>query len=139
MSGKKKLTCWFCGGRIRGTDGCVNIADEERPPYKRQPIARFNEHGGKEERGQWSYPGNGQRNAERGFWSDWGRRVVLSHYECGPADEPYWVPLDRIEEDWEEHLSHKPWWNSLDGDMFEKARAALGKKRILAPWRQGAN
>lgn len=123
------LACFFCGGDIVGEDGTIEIVDQELPPYRSRVYVRFNHHGGRVESGSMTYPGNGKDAVEHGHWSDFTRLVLVSHYGCGPACG-YWIPFDRIGEDWEEHVSKtKRWWTYLVDEMVARVREHVGVRK----------
>ena len=126
--------CYFCAAPIATIDsGCVELFDQETgPPFKAQTHDRFNTYGGREVRGSLAYPGNGQHLVTSGKWSSWRSVAILSHMGCGP-DGGYWIPWDRVEEPWEEHLSRKAWWFYGIGDALEIARSVAHSMRRATP------
>ena len=112
------LRCYFCGAPIKGENGCLDICDEA-PPTEGRRYVRFNEHGGRVEIGAHYWPGTGPSGS--------GRVVVFTHYGCGSdCGEGYWVPFDRLESDWEQHLSEKRWWTLSCNEAVAVARAHVG-------------
>jgi hypothetical protein len=119
-----KLRCYFCGGNLKAGNAHVEIHDQELPPHRSQTHTRFNEHGGKEERGSLAYPGNGERLCDQGKWNDFERVVLFTHTECGP-DGGYHFSFDRLDEDWESHLRSKAWWIPEIDEALTIARKGL--------------
>src|SRR5467141_1267898 len=94
-----KLKCYFCGGLLKLDNSFFEIYDQELPPF-RKPQVRFNEHGGKEERGGLTYPGNGDAIVLDGQWQSFNRVVLFTHTNCGP-DAGYAFSFDRLDEAWD--------------------------------------
>ena len=124
------LKCYFCGGALKQDNAWFEIYDQELPPFQK-PQVRFNEHGGKEERGGLAYPGNGDAIVADGQWKNFDRVVLFTHTECGP-DVGYAFSFDRLGEDWDEHLQGKSWWCHAIADALEIARKAM-KERPPGP------
>lgn len=123
---KLDLPCYFCGAALRKDDAWVEIHDQEQPPLHGKPLVRFNEHGGKEERGSLAYPGNGEALVADGRWRATAPVVLFAHTKCGP-DLGYNFSFDRLGEEWEEHLREKLWWSPAILDALETARRAMAK------------
>lgn len=124
--GTRGLRCYFCGGTIaRAKDGAVEFAASEiGPPFLHPPLTRFNEHGGREEVGRLVWPGCSDSMA-----GEWQMRGFFSHYGCPEQDLGlYWFPLERLDEDIENHLARKRWWVSSFEDLIHAARTRLGMK-----------
>jgi hypothetical protein len=120
------LYCYFCGGRLKSDNAWFEVHDQELPPFHK-PLVRFNQHGGKEERGALAYPGNGENLALQGEWSSSNLVVLFAHTECGP-DIGYNFPFERLNEDWDGHLQGKVWWCSVIAEALEIARKAMPRR-----------
>lgn|GEM_PF-3139882 len=115
-----KLKCYFCGGALKPENAWFEICDQELPPF-RKPQVRFNEHGGKEERGGLAYPGNGDAIVADGQWESFNCVILFTHTECGP-DVGYSFSFDRLGENWDEHLKEKVWWSPAIPEFLKIAR-----------------
>lgn len=123
------LWCWFCGKPIIGDSGCIELYDmEDGAPLKAPTHLRTTSEGGETQRPSLAYPGNGAALVRRGDWSGWKGIAMTTHFECGP-DCGYWIPLDRLSNDWEKHLSSKVWYASHMAETLRECRQVLGVKR----------
>jgi hypothetical protein len=112
--------CYFCGGRLSAADGFLEIFDQEAgPPYHGEHI-RFLAGGGRQERGQLSWPGTGK---ECTHWHGFSTVGLLTHKDCGPENEGYWFSLASISDPGDahgiaRHIATKRWFTPSVNDDF---------------------